>query len=90
MRDNLQLAMRDKKRVRNYHGLPVPKETGELHTTWGPRLDPGGEKDISSDNTHQPKLSSNRAVVEPVEFTTHQNKGEQAPWSNMKCLSKRG
>lgn len=48
------------------------------------------EKDISSDNTHQPKLNSNRAVVEPVEFTAHQNKVEWAPWSNMKCLSKRG
>lgn len=48
------------------------------------------EKDIGSDNTHQPKLNSNRAVVEPVEFTAHQNKGEWAPWSNMKHLSKRG
>lgn len=44
LRDNLQLDMRDKERVRNYHGLPVTKETGELHTTRGPRLDPGAEK----------------------------------------------
>lgn len=46
------------------------------------------EKDISSDNTHQPKLNSNRAVVEPVEFTAHQNKIDDM--GNMKCLSKRG
>lgn len=82
--------MRDKERVRNYHGLPVTKETGELHTTRGLGWILEQEKDISSDNTHQPKLSSNRHVVEPVEFMAHQNKGERAAWSNMRCLSKRG
>ena len=80
----------NKENLRNFHS----SQTLERHDNYASCSIPAGileqKKDISSDNTHQPKLSSHRAVVEPVEFTAHQNKGERAPWSNMKCLSKRG